>query len=72
MLWVLKKKSRRDNSFEHPKLMFKPMDKKILNGNFNLKVFLNWPYAEGRRVEQYFSYFSSKTCVVCTQKNSLD
>ena len=39
MLWVLK----RDSSFEHPKHMFKLMDKKMMAILCKL-FFLNWPY----------------------------
>ena len=42
MLWVLKELSHGDDSFEHPKHMFKLMDKKIIA--IVCIFLLNWPY----------------------------
>ena len=39
-----KEPSRRDGSFEHPKHMFKLMDKKII-AMLRKLFLLNWPYA---------------------------
>ena len=45
MLWVLKK-----HLDEHPKHMFKLMDKKIITISRKL-FFLNWPYDRGSALE---------------------
>ena len=63
-----KEPSQWDGSFEHPKHMFKLMGKKIM-AILRKLCLLNWPYGV---TENHFSYFSTKTYVVGTQKNRLD
>ena len=65
MLWVLKRtvsSSRWDGSFEHPKHIFKLMDKKI-TAILCLIFWLKWPYEQGPdqlALNLYLFYFFKK------------
>ena len=58
MLWVLKRISMR-RFFEHPKHMFKLMDKKII-AILCSKILLNWPY--GYHSSSYQSFTVLTLC----------
>ena len=58
MLWVIKRNvsMRASSSFEHPKHMFKLMNKKIV-AILRKIYFLKWPYEIGRFCENFDFFF---------------
>ena len=55
--WYWKEPSRWDGSFEHPKHMFKLMDKKIIT-ILRKSFLLNWPYGKQQSLFELLTWFA--------------